>query len=83
MITLFKRFASCVTKETVLRACARAVHAFITGALGSFAVINFVVADFSEPKKLLYSVVGGMIVGGLQGLQKLISGYLKYDKPLV
>lgn len=82
MITMLTRFANCVTKETVLRACARLVHAFVTGALGSFVVFNFLPVDFSEPKKMLYAVAAGMIVGGLQGVQKLVSGYIKYDKPL-
>ena len=46
------------------------------GALASFVALP---VNLNHPKKYFYAVLIGMATGFLVGLQKLISGYLKYD----
>lgn len=67
-----------LSSETVKRALFRAASAFLSGAVAVFAV--FPILDVNEPKKLLIALGIAMFLGGIHGLQKLLSGYFKYDK---
>lgn len=66
-----------MSKETLKRAGTRALYAFVTGAGGAFVVMP---VNLEEPKRYLLSLAVGMLTGGLMGLQKLVKGYLSYDK---
>lgn len=66
-----------MTKETIKRALIRAAYSFGAGALGAFALIP---VDIENPKRYVISLGIGMISGGLMGLQKLVKGYITYDK---
>jgi hypothetical protein len=66
-----------MTKETVKRGFYRAVLAFIAGSAGAFVMIP---VNLDDPKRYITSLLVGMVAGGLMGLQKLISGYIKYDR---
>jgi hypothetical protein len=66
-----------MTRETLKRGFYRALLAFIAGSAGAFAVIP---VNLEDPKRYLTVLFVGMVAGGLMGLQKLISGYLKYDR---
>ena len=65
------------TKETLLRALKRAGWAMLMGAGAAFVSVP---VDLSEPKSYLVVVSVSLIAGALMGLQKLVSGYIKYDK---
>lgn len=66
-----------MSKETIKHALLRALSAMIMGAASSFAVIT---VNLDEPKKYFISLAIGMLAGALMGLQKAISGWIKYDK---
>lgn len=65
-----------LSKETIKRTLRRAGSAFVTGAIAAFALVP---VDLSEPKRYVIVLGIAMIAGGLMGLQKLVTGYLKYD----
>ena len=64
------------SKETLKRSFFKALKAGYMGALASFVALP---VNLNDPKKYFYAVLIGMATGFLVGLQKLISGYLKYD----
>ena len=66
-----------LSKETIRRGALRAFSAFCWGAISAFAVIPI---NLDEPEKYLIAVTVGMVAGGLMGLQKLITGWAKYDR---
>ena len=66
-----------ISRLTLRKALERALEAFAFGALSAFALIPF---DPAEPERYLYSLLIGLFAGGIMGLRKFISGYLKYDK---
>jgi len=65
------------SKETLKRAVYRGLLAMVAGAAGAFV---FIPVNLEDPKRYLVSLSVGMIAGALMGLQKLIKGYIKYDK---
>lgn len=66
-----------MSKETLKRGLLRAASAFLWGSASAFVAIP---VDLTEPKRYIIALVVGSIAGGLMGLQKMISGYLKYDR---
>jgi|TARA_R100001530_G_C4320725_1_gene155679 ammonia channel protein AmtB len=66
-----------MTKETLKRGAYRALYGLVAGALAAFVTIPVNLADY---KTYLSALAVGMIAGALMGLQKVVSGYLKYDK---
>lgn len=65
------------SKETVKRSLLKALKAGYMSALASFVTIP---VNLSDPKKYFYALFIGVLTGFLVGLQKLVSGYLKYDR---
>lgn len=64
------------TKETIIRALKRALWAMIMGAGSAFVALP---VNLEEPKKYVVVLLMAVATGSLMGLQKLISGYVKYD----
>lgn len=64
------------SKETVKRSLLKALKAGYMSALASFVALP---VNLSDPKKYLYALFIGMLTGFLVGMQKLASGYIKYD----
>lgn len=65
-----------MSKETIKRALNRAGLAMLLGAAGAFVSVP---VNLEEPKKYLTILLFAVITGALMGLQKLVSGYVKYD----
>ena len=65
------------SKETLIRALQRAGWAAGVGALSAFTTVPVVLDD---PKIYLVVLAAAMLTGALMGLQKVISGYVKYDR---
>jgi len=64
------------TRETIKRALQRALWAVVLGAGSAFAALP---VNLEEPKKYMVVLAFALATGALMGLQKLISGYVKYD----
>jgi len=64
------------TLETLKRSLLRALWSGIMGALSAFVLIPIMLEN---PKQYLTVLVLGLATGFLSGLQKFISGYVKYD----
>ena len=65
-----------LSKKTIVKALFRALKSAVAGALAAFVMVP---VDLSDPKKY-FAVLGiAALTGALLGLQKLVSGYLKYD----
>jgi hypothetical protein len=64
------------SKETLVRSTKRALHAGMMGALSGFVGMPI---NLTDPKKYLLALLIGIGTGFLVGIQKLISGYIKYD----
>ena len=64
------------SKETIIRSAKKALHAGLMGMISAFAAMPI---NLENPKKYLLSLVVGLGTGFLVGIQKLISGYVKYD----
>lgn len=70
-----------MSKETIIRALQRFAWGFLAGFIGAFALItppNF--QNLQDIKVWFSMALFACITGGIMGLQKAISGYLKYDK---
>jgi len=65
------------TVETLKRAIQRALIAGIVGAISAFAIIP---VNLENGRTYIYTLGIAMLSGFLMGLQKFVSGYLKYDK---
>lgn len=63
--------------ETIKRGVIRAVWAGLAGSISAFVLLP---VNLQEPKQYLYALSFGMATGFLMGLQKFVSGYVKYDK---
>jgi len=63
--------------ETLKRTLLRVVSAFVIGALSAFVIVP---VELENPKKYAAVLFIAAITGGLMGLQKFVSGYLKYDR---
>lgn len=66
-----------MSKETIKRALFRAAYSFGAGAIGAFALVPI---NLEDPKRYLVCLGVGMVAGGLMGLQKLVKGYITYDR---
>jgi len=65
------------SKETVKRSLLKALKAGLMGALAAFASLPINLNSLSGFLRIL---IIGLCTGFLVGLQKLVSGYLKYDR---
>lgn len=65
------------SKETFKRALLKAWKAGLMGALAAFASLPI---NLNSPSGFLRILIIGLCTGFLVGLQKLVSGYLKYDR---
>jgi len=63
--------------ETLKRTLLRVVSAFVFGALSAFVIVP---VELENPKRYAAVLLIASITGGLMGLQKLVVGYLKYDR---
>lgn len=63
--------------ETIKRAFVRAVWAGVMGSASAFVMLPI---NLQEPKQYLYALSFGLVTGFLMGVQKFVSGYVKYDK---
>ncbi len=66
-----------LSKLTIQRSLKRALHTGIVGMATAFVLIP---VDLSNPKRFLQVLGTGLAVGFIHGLQKCVSGYLKYDR---
>ena len=64
------------SKITLKKALLRALYAAVAGGLSGFVVVPIAIED---PKKYLVALSLAVLSGSLMGLQKFVSGYLKYD----
>ncbi len=65
-----------LSSTTIKKSLYRAAKAAAIGALAAFVAVP---VDLSDPKKYVIVLSVAMITGALMGLQKLSSGYIKYD----
>lgn len=66
-----------ISNETIKKTFLRILYSGIAGALSAFVLMPI---NLEEPQKYLYALIIGMGTGFLMGLQKAISGYIKYDR---
>lgn len=66
-----------ISKETIKRALIRVGVVAVTVAASTFITVPI---DVENPKKYVVILLTSFIAGFLAGLQKLVSGYIKYDK---
>ena len=66
-----------ISTETLKRSLIRMLEAGLIGALAAFVAIP---VNLDKPKNYLTALGVGMLAGCIQGLKKLISGYINYDK---
>lgn len=66
-----------ISKETIIRALTRVGVVALTTAVATFVATPI---NIEEPKKYLIILGASFLSGFLAGLQKLVSGYIKYDK---
>ena len=64
------------SKKTLIKAGQRMIYVSIASALTTWALLPI---NLENPKQYLYASLVALITGFLLGLQKAITGYLKYD----
>lgn len=69
-----------ISKETILKALQRFAWGFLAGAGASFVMATPNFTNWTDVKEWLPLVFFSILTGGIMGLQKAISGYLKYDR---
>jgi len=70
-----------MSKETIIRALKRFGTTFLISGIATASLLivpNF--ENFKEIGAWLYSFTIAFITGGIAGILKAISGYIKYDK---
>ena len=65
------------SKITIKKALLRALYAAVAGGVSGFVIVPVALED---PKKYLIALSLAVLSGSLMGLQKFVSGYLKYDR---
>ena len=69
-----------ISKETIIRAIERFGWGFLAGVGASFVMATPNFTNIADVKEWLPVVFFSCLTGGIMGLQKAISGYIKYDK---
>jgi len=69
-----------MSKKTLKKALVRFAWGFLSGAAAAFVVIPASFTSLQDIKSWLPVVFFACLTGGILGLQKAISGYVKYDK---
>lgn len=69
-----------MSKETFIKALQRFGWGFIAGALSAFVMVTPNFTTMQDIKNWIPVVLFACLTGGILGLQKAISGYLKYDR---
>jgi len=69
-----------VSTETLKRALERFAWGFLAGAMSAFVVIPVNFQSIKDIKAWGVVVFFACLTGGIMGLQKAITGYIKYDK---